>query len=53
MCKRTTMLTLTLLALFAAAPLLGACHATSGAGVDIAKTGQALTHSADKHTPTP
>ncbi|HUA52848.1 MAG TPA: entericidin A/B family lipoprotein [Candidatus Sulfotelmatobacter sp.] len=44
------MLILTLLALLGA-PLLGACHTVSGAGEDISKTGQALEHSADKHTP--
>jgi predicted small secreted protein len=42
---------LTLLALLAAAPLLAACHTTSGAGKDIAKTGQAIQNSADQHTP--
>jgi len=51
MCKKTTMLALTLFALVAAAPLLGACHTTAGAGEDIAKTGQAIEHSADKHAP--
>jgi predicted small secreted protein len=42
---------LTLLALIGAAPLLGACHTTAGAGEDISATGHALTHSADKETP--
>jgi predicted small secreted protein len=42
---------LALLALIGAAPLLGACHATAGAGEDISATGHALTHSADKETP--
>lgn len=42
---------LTLLILIAAAPLLGACHTTAGAGEDISATGHALTHSADKNTP--
>jgi predicted small secreted protein len=37
--------------LIGAAPLLGACHATAGAGEDISATGQALTNSAEKHTP--
>jgi predicted small secreted protein len=44
-------ITLTLLALIGAAPLLGACHTTAGAGEDISATGRALTHSADKATP--
>ncbi len=44
-------ITLTLLILIAAAPLLGACHTTAGAGEDISATGNALTNSADKHTP--
>jgi predicted small secreted protein len=51
MCKRTTILTLTLLALLGAAPLLGACHTTAGAGEDISKTGQWIEKSADKHAP--
>jgi predicted small secreted protein len=42
---------LTLLLLMAAAPLLGACHATAGAGEDISSAGHAMTHSADEHTP--
>ena len=41
---------LTLLALVGAAPLLGACHATAGAGEDITATGPALTNSAEKNT---
>lgn len=51
MCKRTTMLTLTLLALLGAAPLLGACHTTAGAGEDISKTGQAIEKSANRNAP--
>jgi predicted small secreted protein len=42
---------LTLFVLIAAAPLLGACHATAGAGEDISATGHAITHTADKATP--
>jgi predicted small secreted protein len=42
---------LTLLVLIAAAPLLGACHTTAGAGEDISATGHVITHSADKNTP--
>jgi predicted small secreted protein len=51
MCKRTTILTLTLIALLGAAPLLGACHTTAGAGKDISKTGQAIEDEAIEHTP--
>ncbi len=51
MFKKTTMLTLSLLALLGAAPLLGACHTTAGAGEDISRAGQAITNSADKHAP--
>jgi predicted small secreted protein len=51
MSKKTTMLALALLALLGAAPLLGACHTTAGAGEDIARTGDAIEHSADKHAP--
>ncbi|MGO8917796.1 MAG: entericidin A/B family lipoprotein [Stellaceae bacterium] len=42
---------LTLLALLGAAPLLGACHTTAGAGEDIAATGHAISNSAEKNTP--
>jgi predicted small secreted protein len=42
---------LTLLVLIGAAPLLGGCHTTAGAGEDIAATGHALTNSAQKNTP--
>ena len=42
---------LTLFILMGAAPLLGACHTTAGAGEDISATGHAITHSADKNTP--
>lgn len=51
MCKRTTLLALTLLALLGTAPLLGACHTTAGAGEDISNAGQAIEKSADKHAP--
>ena len=44
-------LALTLLMLLGAAPLLGACHTTAGAGQDISAGGNALTNSAEKHTP--
>jgi predicted small secreted protein len=42
---------LTLLLLLGAAPLLGACHTTAGAGEDLSATGHAITHSAEKNTP--
>ncbi len=42
---------LTLLVLVAAAPLLGACQTTAGAGEDISAGGRALTNSAEKHAP--
>lgn len=51
MFKKTTILALSLLALLGAAPLLGACHTTAGAGKDISQAGQAITNSADKHAP--
>lgn len=51
MTTRTTALTLTLLALLAAVPMLGACNTTAGAGRDISNTGQAIERSADKHAP--
>jgi predicted small secreted protein len=44
-------LALALLALLAAAPLLGACHTTAGAGEDISSAGHAITNDADKSTP--
>jgi len=45
------MLALTLSALLGAAPLLGACHTTAGAGEDISKTGSAIERSADRAAP--
>ena len=51
MYKKMTMLAFALLVLLSAAPFLGACHTTAGAGQDISKTGQALTKSADEHAP--
>ncbi len=42
---------LAVLALAAAAPLLGACHTTAGAGQDISATGQAIDNAATKATP--
>ena len=51
MTNRTTKLALAFLALLSAAPILGACHATAGAGEDISRAGDAIERSADKHTP--
>lgn len=42
---------LTMLVLVAAAPLLGACHTTAGAGQDISATGQAIDKAAVRSTP--
>jgi entericidin B len=42
---------LTVLVLIAAAPLLGACQTTAGAGEDISSAGHAITNSAEKHAP--
>ena len=49
--RKYTSVALTLLMLFAAAPLLGACQTTAGAGQDISAGGKALTKSAEKHAP--
>lgn len=49
--RKSFSIALTLIALFAAAPLLGACHTTAGAGQDISATGHVLTNSAQKNTP--
>ena len=51
MFKNTKMIALSLLALVAATPLLGACHTTAGAGEDISQAGKAIENSADKHAP--
>jgi predicted small secreted protein len=51
MCRRTTILTLTLIALLGAVPLLGACNTTAGAGKDISKVGDAIEEEAVEHTP--
>lgn len=42
---------LTLFVLIGAAPLLGACQTTAGAGEDISAGGHAITNSAEKHAP--
>jgi predicted small secreted protein len=49
--RKNLSIALTLIVLIGAAPLLGACHTTAGAGEDISATGNALTNSAQKHTP--
>jgi predicted small secreted protein len=49
--RNTASIALTLLALLATAPLLGACQTTAGAGEDISATGHAITNSAEKHAP--
>jgi predicted small secreted protein len=51
MFKRTTLLTLTLIALLGAAPLLGACNTTAGAGKDISKVGDKIEEEAVENTP--
>jgi entericidin A len=50
MFKRSMLLTLTLIAL-GAAPLLGACNTTAGAGKDISKVGDKIEEEAVEHTP--
>jgi entericidin B len=49
--RKNLSIALTLLVLVGAAPLLGACHTTAGAGEDISAGGKALTNSAEKHAP--
>jgi predicted small secreted protein len=49
--RKTLSIALTFLMLLGAVPLLGACHTTAGAGEDISATGNAITNSAEKHTP--
>ena len=51
MFKRTTLLTLTLITLLGAAPLLGACNTTAGAGKDISKVGDKIEEEAVENTP--
>jgi predicted small secreted protein len=51
MCKRTTLLAFTLLAMLGVVPLLSACHTTAGAGEDLSDAGRAIEKSADKHAP--
>jgi len=49
--RKKLSIALALLALTGAAPLLGACHTTAGVGQDLSAGGNALTNTADKHTP--
>lgn len=49
---KTLRLTLTLVALAGAAPLLAACHTTAGVGQDLSQGGNALTNSANNNAPT-
>ncbi len=49
--RNTVSIALTLLALIATMPLLGACQTTAGAGEDISSAGHAITNSAEKHAP--
>lgn len=49
--RKSFSIVLTLMALFGAVPMLGACHTTAGAGQDISATGHVLTNSAQKNAP--
>ena len=49
--NKTFSIGMTLVMLLAAAPLLGACHTTAGAGEDISATGRAIDNTATKATP--
>ena len=49
--RKNLSIAVTLLVLIGAAPLLGACQTTAGAGEDISAGGKALTNSAEKHAP--
>jgi predicted small secreted protein len=49
--RNNRLLALTLLALLGAAPLLGACNTTAGAGEDISKAGKAIERSATRNAP--
>ena len=48
---RKFLLSLTFLAIAAAAPTLSACHTTAGAGQDISATGHVIGDTARKATP--
>lgn len=49
--RKSLSIALALLVLIAAAPFLGACHTTAGAGEDVSAAGAAVTHGAEKLTP--
>ncbi|HEY2619379.1 MAG TPA: entericidin A/B family lipoprotein [Acetobacteraceae bacterium] len=49
--RNNASIVLALLLLIAAAPLLGACNTTAGAGQDLSATGHAITNGADKLKP--
>ena len=49
--RMPTSIALALLSLLAAAPMLGACNTTAGAGQDLSAAGHAVTNSADKLKP--
>ena len=51
MSMKSTILTLTLLAIFGTVLLLGACNTTAGAGQDLSKAGKAIETTAKKNTP--
>ena len=51
MSRKTIPLSLLFIMMFAATPLLSACHTMAGAGEDISKTGTAIEKSAEKHAP--
>jgi predicted small secreted protein len=49
--RKNLSIALAFLLLIAAAPLLGACHTTAGAGQDLSDAGHVITHDADRHSP--
>jgi predicted small secreted protein len=49
--RRTISITLTLLMLIGAVPLLGACHTTAGFGQDVSDGGHVISHDANSSTP--
>jgi predicted small secreted protein len=49
--RKEVAIALTLLVLVGAAPLLSACHTAAGVGQDVSAAGNAVTNSAEKHSP--
>ena len=49
--RKNVSIALAFLLLIAAAPLLGACHTTAGAGQDLSDAGHVISHDADRHSP--